>query len=158
MGTKIVKFGNRVEKVAYCGKYGVNNNCQVWQSNIGVHAESSQLLQRKLMSVMSIFGLLCMHHIQQTHAHSTYHTHAHSTYHTHTPHMQNVHLIDVNLTIMILSRRLSWCTLQELQESNGSLNFKRWMVVACTLLVIAWSVVRLIQQTSLFNLLFLFYP
>jgi len=85
---------------------------------------------------------------------------------THT-YVQNVHLIDINLvifTIMILSRRLAWCTLQELQahwnpkSSNGSLNFKRWMVVACTLLVIAWSVVRLIQQTSLFNLLFLFYP
>jgi len=82
---------------------------------------------------------------------------------------KNVHLIDINLvifTIMILSRRLAWCTLQELQahwnpkSSNGSLNFKRWMVVACTLylLVIVWSVVRLIQQTSLFNLTFLLYP
>lgn len=96
--------------------------------------------------------------------------HTHVT-HTHTPHsqtyQQNFHLVDFNLvifTIVILSRRLAWCTLQELQahwnpkSSKAGLNFKRWMVVACTLLVIAWSVVRLVQQTSLFNLLFLFYP
>ena len=91
----------------------------------------------------------------------------HITHNTHHTHKQNFHLIDFNLvifTVVILSRRLAWCTLQELQahwnpkSSNGSLNFKRWMVVVCTLLVIAWSVVRLVQQTSLFNLLFLFYP
>ena len=94
-----------------------------------------------------------------------------TTYTSHTQHTQtykqNFHLIDFNLvifTVVILSRRLAWCTLQGLQahwnpkSSNGSLNFKRWMVVVCTLLVIAWSVVRLVQQTSLFNLLFLFYP
>lgn len=109
--------------------------------------------------------------VQHTHhTHNTSHTqHASPTQHTtHTQtHKQNFHLIDFNLvifTIVILSRRLAWCTLQELQahwnpkSSNGSLNFKRWMVVVCTLLVIAWSVVRLVQQTSLFNLLFLFYP
>ena len=93
----------------------------------------------------------------------TRHTHTHTTQ----TYQQNFHLVDFNLvifTIVILSRRLAWCTLQELQahwnpkSAHGSLNFKRWMVVACTLLVIAWSVVRLVQQTSLFNLLFLFYP
>lgn len=98
--------------------------------------------------------------VQRTH-------HTFNTHHTYNTHKQNFHLIDFNLvifTVVILSRRLAWCTLQELQahwnpkSSNGSLNFKRWMVVVCTLLVIAWSVVRLVQQTSLFNLLFLFYP
>lgn len=83
---------------------------------------------------------------------------------------QNVHLIDFNLvlfTIVILSRRLAWCVLQQLQShwnvrsssgGGGGINLRRAIVVACTLLVILWSVVRLIQKTSLFNLLFLFYP
>ena len=41
---------------------------------------------------------------------------------------------------------------------EGRINLKHVMVVLCTFLVIIWSVVRLIEQTSLFNLLFLFYP
>ena len=100
--------------------------------------------------------------------------------------LQNFHLVDFNLvlfTIIVLSRRLGWCVLQELQShwpsvkkplkssSKGSrkwaqvfesmvnvVNVKHVMVVICTLLVILWSVVRLIEHTSLFNLLFLFYP
>lgn len=100
--------------------------------------------------------------------------------------LQNFHLIDFNLvifTIVILGRRLGWCVLQELQSHwtsepkkskkeisksgvfsrwlsmlQGDVHVKRLMVVLCTLLVILWSVVRLIQHTPLFNLLFLFYP
>ena len=81
---------------------------------------------------------------------------------------QNFHLIDFNLvffTVILLLRRLAWCALQELQShwrgksrDDASVNLKRWSVGGCTLAVIAWSVVRLVQNTSLFNLLFLFYP
>lgn len=81
----------------------------------------------------------------------------------------NIHLIDFNLvvfTVVILGRRLAWSVLQELQQLHWSSkeggrkekSLRRWVTAVCTLLVILWSVVRVIQQTSLFNLLFLFYP
>lgn len=38
------------------------------------------------------------------------------------------------------------------------MNVTHWLVVLCTVVVVVWSIVRLIQHTSLFNLLFLFYP
>ena len=104
--------------------------------------------------------------------------------------------------VVILSRRLGWCILQELQshwpkfkatsspasspptpttnrsarsgqfhigksskvKSEGAkrkesqLTLTHLLVALCALLVIVWSVVRLVQHTSLYNLLFLFYP
>ena len=118
----------------------------------------SKVLTHSLIYSLYIYTYIQLYKLFNVHVTHTHHT---QTY------QQNFHLVDFNLvifTIVILSRRLAWCTLQELQahwnpkSAHGSLNFKRWMVVACTLLVIAWSVVRLVQQTSLFNLLFLFYP
>lgn len=106
----------------------------------------------------------------------------------------------MNLVIFIvavLSRRLVWCGLQEIQshwsklmsssspstptinrslkggshvgksarikgdgvkQKGSQMNLTHWLVVLCTVVVIAWSIVRLVQHTSLFNLLFLFYP
>lgn len=81
--------------------------------------------------------------------------------------MQNLHLIDINLvllTIVILCRRLAWCAFQALQfrwridDSSKSIGTKRLVVFVCALLVLVLSVIQLIQKTSLFNLLFLFYP
>eukprot|EP00731_Ephydatia_muelleri_P031904 Em0023g411a len=79
----------------------------------------------------------------------------------------NLHLIDINLvllTIVILCRRLAWCAFQALQfrwridDSSKSIGTKRLVVFVCALLVLVLSVIQLIQKTSLFNLLFLFYP
>lgn len=79
----------------------------------------------------------------------------------------NFHLIDINLvllTIVILCRRLAWCAFQTLQfrwrinDSSKSIGTKRLVVFVCALLVLVLSVIQLIQKTSVFNLLFLFYP
>ena len=81
--------------------------------------------------------------------------------------IQNFHLIDINLvllTIVILCRRLAWCAFQTFQfrwrikDSSRSIGTKRLVVFICALLVLVLSVIQLIQKTSLFNLLFLFYP
>ena len=80
---------------------------------------------------------------------------------------QNFHLIDVNLvllTVVILCRRLAWCAFQTFQfrwrinDSSKGIGTKRLVVFICALLVLVLSVIQLIQKTSLFNLLFLFYP
>ena len=92
--------------------------------------------------------------------------------------------------IVILSRRLTWCVLQQIQSHwkprptvksgtwqgaksrsskaagggldvflrNWSLNLKRCVIVLCTVPAVIWSVLHLIQNTPIFNLLFLFYP
>ena len=38
------------------------------------------------------------------------------------------------------------------------LQLRKVLVVVATVLVIVWSAIKLISNTSLFNLLFLFYP
>ena len=70
----------------------------------------------------------------------------------------------------ILLRRPAWCALTQLQahythwstaRSTGlksRIHLKKAVVVLCTVLVIVWSAIELLSNTSLFNLLFLFYP
>ena len=94
--------------------------------------------------------------------------------------------------MIILSRRLAWCVIQEVQshwpkyktptspsparhskssagksakvKSEGAkrkktqVNLTHWLVLLFTVMVVALPIVRLIQNTSLFNLLFLVYP
>jgi hypothetical protein len=84
----------------------------------------------------------------------------------------NVYLVDFNLvlfTVAVLLRRPALCALMQLQThltqgKNKTTGLRQWlqlrklMVVVSTVLVIVWSAVELISNTSLFNLLFLFYP
>ena len=108
------------------------------------------------------------------------------------------------LIIVILSRRLTWCILQQIQSHwkpkppakgsswqggssaksrsskgggaggsgsslwgaglwdlllwNWTLNVKRCVVLLCIIPAVIWSVAHLVQNTPIFNLLFLFYP
>lgn len=41
---------------------------------------------------------------------------------------------------------------------NWSVNLKRSVIVLCTVPAVLWSVLHLVQNTPIFNLLFLFYP
>ena len=81
--------------------------------------------------------------------------------------LQNLYLIDYDLfvfVVLLLSRRLVWCALQELQNKFTHLfpgwNTRYWLVGASSIggVIMVWSVLKVVQNASLFNLLFLFYP
>lgn len=82
--------------------------------------------------------------------------------------LQNLYLIDYDLflfVVLVLSRRLVWCALQELQSKFTHLfpagwNSRYWIIGAVGVggVIMIWSVLKVVQNASLFNLLFLFYP
>ena len=73
--------------------------------------------------------------------------------------LQNIHLIDYNLLlfiVLLLSRRLAWAVFQELHSRWKFSHY--WFVAASVSALFAWAVLSLLQDASIFNLLFLFYP
>lgn len=62
--------------------------------------------------------------------------------------------------MLLLSRRLMWSAFQELQLRVHFLgwNSRYWFVAVSVVALIGWVLQQLLQKTSLFNLLFLFYP
>ena len=50
--------------------------------------------------------------------------------------------------------RIGWDTI----FWNWNVNIKRFIVMLCTVPAVVWSVIHLVQNTPVFNLLFLLYP
>lgn len=77
--------------------------------------------------------------------------------------MQNFYLVDTSLilfVLLLLSRRLTWCVFQEIQKRLKCLGWSsRYLFMAvCINGLVGFAIWKLIQQTSIFNILFLFYP